>query len=134
MSINPNYYHNSNGHDLIEMFENDWMTGEQARGFLAGNVINYLTRYDQKNGKEDVDKALTYIQRIYDMDLEAGLFDFKTPYKINLSGFTKGKQLTGYLREKAILDMIDYLRNNSNSLENLQEASVLVDLLSKRLD
>lgn len=134
MSINPKYYQNSNGNDLIEMFENNWMTGDQVRGFLAGNVIKYLTRYDQKNGKEDVDKALTYIQRIYDMDEEAGWIAFKTPYEINLSGFTKGKQLTGYLREKAILDMIDYLRNDSKSSENLQEASVLVDLLSKRVN
>ena len=134
MSINPKYYQNSNGNDLIKMFENKWMTGEQARGFLAGKVIEYLSRYDKKNGKEDVDNALTYIHRICDMDEEKELLDFKEPYQINLSGFTKGKQLTGYLREKAILDMIDYLRNDSNSLENLQEASVLVDLLSKRLD
>lgn len=134
MSINPKYYQNTNGDDLITLFENNWMTGEQVRGFLAGNVIKYLTRYDKKNGKEDVDKAWTYIHRICDMDEELGLLDFKAPYQINLSGFTKGKQLTGYLREKAILDMIDYLRNDSNSLEKLQEASVLVDLLSKRLD
>lgn len=134
MNINPNYYQNTNGDDLITLFENNWMTGDQARGFLAGNVIKYLTRYDKKNGKEDVDKAWTYIHRIYDMDEELGLLDFKTPYQINLSGFTKGKQLTGYLREKAILDMIDYLRNDCNSSEKLQEANVLVDLLSKRVD
>ena len=73
MNINPKYYQNTNGDDLITLFENNWMTGEQARGFLAGNVIKYLTRYDKKNGKEDVDKAWTYIHRICDMDEELSL-------------------------------------------------------------
>jgi len=133
MSINPKYYQNSNGHDLIEMFENNWMTGDQVRGFLAGNVIKYLTRYDQKNGLEDINKALTYLKRLYDLDVDEGLIEDKTAYAVNLSGFTNGEHLTGYMREKSILDMIEYFKNSSNSEENLKEAMILVKLLAKRV-
>lgn len=31
-------------------------------GFLEGNVIKYVTRYKHKNGVEDIDKAIHYLQ------------------------------------------------------------------------
>jgi hypothetical protein len=31
-------------------------------GFLEGNVIKYVTRYKSKNGVEDIDKAIHYLQ------------------------------------------------------------------------
>ena len=32
--------------------------------FMQGNVIKYVTRYKEKNGKEDLLKAIEYIKRI----------------------------------------------------------------------
>ena len=32
--------------------------------FMQGNVIKYVTRYKDKNGKEDLLKAIEYIERI----------------------------------------------------------------------
>ena len=32
--------------------------------FMQGNVIKYVTRYKEKNGKEDLFKAMEYIDRI----------------------------------------------------------------------
>lgn len=62
MSINPEYYHKYhiewNGKD-IQPFNvlNDYTFG-------AGNVIKYLIRYKEKGGKEDLEKAITYIDLI----------------------------------------------------------------------
>ena len=30
--------------------------------FIQGNVIKYICRYDKKNGKEDIDKAIHYCE------------------------------------------------------------------------
>lgn len=37
------------------------MTDEAYRGYLVGNIIKYVSRYDLKNGIEDLDKASKYI-------------------------------------------------------------------------
>lgn len=62
MSINPEYYHKYhiewNG-NTIQPFSilNKYTFG-------AGNVIKYLIRYKEKGGKEDLEKAITYIDLI----------------------------------------------------------------------
>lgn len=35
--------------------------------FLAGNAIKYASRYEVKNGAEDVKKAIHYLQMVLDM-------------------------------------------------------------------
>ena len=37
-------------------------------GFLAGNVIKYVTRYRSKNGAEDIRKAIHYLQLILEFE------------------------------------------------------------------
>jgi len=37
------------------------LTADAFKGFLVGNVIKYVARYDKKNGREDLDKAKVYI-------------------------------------------------------------------------
>ena len=37
---------------------------EQVVGFYKLNAIKYLTRYQQKNGIEDLKKAMVYIKRL----------------------------------------------------------------------
>lgn len=36
-------------------------SSEQYIGFLKGNVLKYIMRFERKNGVEDLDKALTYL-------------------------------------------------------------------------
>lgn len=36
--------------------------------FLAGNVVKYVTRYKQKNGAEDVRKAIHYLELILEFE------------------------------------------------------------------
>lgn len=37
---------------------------EQVEGFLRGNAIKYLQRYDKKNGVEDLRKAKHYVEML----------------------------------------------------------------------
>lgn len=72
MSINPEYYHKYSiewdGKD-IQPFNvlNDYTFG-------TGNVIKYLIRYKEKGGKEDLEKAITYIDLILE-NLALGYID-----------------------------------------------------------
>ena len=56
---NPRYY----GHDeaVIECIE---YIESHAFDFLEGNVIKYVTRYERKNGVEDLKKASWYLDRL----------------------------------------------------------------------
>ena len=66
--IEPDYYHNgTDGADVIEMIYRTFPF-EHFRGFMKGNVIKYVTRYDRKNGPEDLKKAHTYLDRLRDYE------------------------------------------------------------------
>jgi len=56
---NPSYY----GHDqaVIECIE---YIQSHAFDFLEGNIIKYVTRYEGKNGVEDLKKASWYLDRL----------------------------------------------------------------------
>lgn len=64
--IKPDYYQ-QNGMDVIDFIET--MQGEQAaKEFCRGNVLKYVTRFDKKNGVEDLQKAQTYIARLIELE------------------------------------------------------------------
>ena len=42
------------------------MTKEAYRGYLKGNVLKYVWRYEKKNGVEDLEKAQWYLKRLID--------------------------------------------------------------------
>lgn len=52
----PTYY--GTGFDVIDFCQKNNLD------FMQGNVIKYVTRYKEKNGKEDLLKAIEYIDRI----------------------------------------------------------------------
>ena len=54
--INPSYY--GTGLDVIDFCQKNNLD------FMQGNVIKYVTRYKEKNGKEDLLKAKEYLDRI----------------------------------------------------------------------
>ena len=54
--INPSYY--GKEFDVIDFCQKNNLD------FMQGNVIKYVTRYKDKNGKEDLLKAIKYIERI----------------------------------------------------------------------
>ena len=49
--------------DLIDNFS----TPEEYDGFLKGNIIKYLHRYNFKNGLEDLEKAQWYLNKLIDV-------------------------------------------------------------------
>lgn len=60
---NPVGYQLANGKELKELLP-DLMGKEQTAGFYKGNAIKYLTRYREKNGREDLEKAKQYIDML----------------------------------------------------------------------
>ena len=46
-----------------------WMTPEQFTGFLWGNVIKYIARWQDKGGVEDLRKARHYMDKLIEVQL-----------------------------------------------------------------
>jgi hypothetical protein len=44
-----------------------WMTPEQFKGFLWGNVIKYIARWQDKGGIEDLRKARHYMDKLIEV-------------------------------------------------------------------
>lgn len=66
--LRPDYYKGKDGKDLFARFESGLLTKEQAQGFYVGNVMKYITRYQGKNGVEDLKKARTYLDRLIEFE------------------------------------------------------------------
>lgn len=60
--INPEHY-KTGGIETIDFIKAK-LTGEQFKGYLAGNVIKYLSRFEHKAGEEDLQKARWYLNRL----------------------------------------------------------------------
>jgi len=60
--INPSHY-TSGRIECIESIEAS-MTPAGFKGFLKGNCIKYLYRYENKNGKEDLLKCQWYLEQL----------------------------------------------------------------------
>lgn len=43
------------------------MTKEQFEGFILGNIIKYISRYQEKGGKEDLQKASHYLDKLLEI-------------------------------------------------------------------
>ena len=59
----PSHYNNGKKMetwDVIEQFVSD----EQYKGYLVGNILKYLHRYEQKDGAADLDKAIEYTKKL----------------------------------------------------------------------
>jgi len=65
--IKPEYYQRS-GQDLIDHFDTGVLSSAQFTGFMVGNIIKYVVRYQGKNGLEDLLKARTYLDRLIQVE------------------------------------------------------------------
>ena len=45
----------------------EWMSEEQFEGFLRGNVIKYIARYNAKGGLQDLEKSAHYLKKLIDI-------------------------------------------------------------------
>lgn len=65
-NIVPDYY-NKGGIDVNEFAERKFPV-DQLRGFYRINIIKYVTRYEDKNGVEDLIKAKTYLGKLIELE------------------------------------------------------------------
>jgi hypothetical protein len=62
----PAHYH-KNGIDVIGFSELQFDAAE-LKGFYRINVLKYVTRFDRKNGLEDLKKAQFYLKKLIEME------------------------------------------------------------------
>lgn len=62
----PNHYQSNKGLEVIDVIEafTDGLVGIEATD--TGNVIKYICRWKKKNGIQDLEKALWYLQHLVD--------------------------------------------------------------------
>lgn len=57
----PSHYCLPSGKQLIELLQSDLLTRKEFIGFCKGNVFKYVSRYQAKNHREDLEKAKQYL-------------------------------------------------------------------------
>ncbi|MCX6359767.1 MAG: DUF3310 domain-containing protein [Armatimonadetes bacterium] len=62
--INPDHYSNGGRAETIDIIAKlGW-----GRDFCRGNILKYVTRYQDKGGIEDLQKARTYIEFLIEIE------------------------------------------------------------------
>jgi hypothetical protein len=64
--INPSHY-KSKSKETIERLQDNLTQGE-FKGYLKGNILKYLDRYEHKNGVEDLNKAQWYLNKLIELE------------------------------------------------------------------
>lgn len=59
--VGGSHYKRFGNHQPWEVFAK-WLTPEELKGYMKGTVIAYLAREAEKNGRQDIEKALHTIQ------------------------------------------------------------------------
>jgi hypothetical protein len=62
-NINPEHY-KSMGLECIDCIQGAVMDLPGMQGYLTGNVMKYIWRFQRKNGVEDLNKAKWYLERL----------------------------------------------------------------------
>lgn len=65
-------YGMEDGRQLFEHYE-EMFTADEVRGFYKLNIIKYITRYSEKNGIADLEKADVYLDQL--AEFEKGKLD-----------------------------------------------------------
>lgn len=65
-------YTTGSGKQLYDVFEDDLLEPDEARGFYKGNIYKYVKRYPKKNGIEDLEKARAYIDLLIKLEKKLG--------------------------------------------------------------
>ena len=62
-NVNQPPHYNTGDIECIQAIQAS-MTTRQFQGYLKGNIIKYIWRYEYKNQKEDLQKAQWYLARL----------------------------------------------------------------------
>lgn len=93
--VNHPAHYNAGGIECIDALEAATIGLEGIEAFCTANAIKYLWRWKRKNGEEDLQKAIWYINRIIDRagkppEERKGLFDMTE----NKHGFEPKQEIT----------------------------------------
>lgn len=75
----PSHYVLEDGSDSMASLKKI-LGREQYKGFLRGNALKYLIRYEQKDGIKDLKKALDYIERLAKLEEDLDDEEYKKKY------------------------------------------------------
>lgn len=69
--VNPDHYKSEKGFQVIDVMEafTDGMNGIEAVD--TASVIKYICRWKKKNGLQDLEKAMWYLQHLIDFERKA---------------------------------------------------------------
>ena len=81
--MTPAYYVLEDGSDSMDVVAKI-LGKEQFKGFLRGNALKYLIRYELKGGIDDLRKALDYIERLASLEDEPVDSVTEEPHKSDL--------------------------------------------------
>lgn len=120
--INPDHY-KSGAIQTIDYIEAKGL----GRGFNAGNVIKYVSRYRKKNGLEDLNKALWYLKRLIALE-EAGLEDTDEnaaalPAKTFVVTMTDGSRV-GTRLSGTILDLLSIMIDEGKDVTSISNITI----------
>ncbi len=62
----PSHYQTAGGIEVIEYIAS--LLGDNVKYYYLGNVIKYVSRFDKKNGVEDLEKARFYLNKMIEME------------------------------------------------------------------
>lgn len=83
--INPRYYKRGN-FETIDVILDIAQHLDGDEGYLVGNIIKYISRYDEKNGIEDLRKARWYLNKLIELLKEKGkLYNSDLPTRAEVS-------------------------------------------------
>lgn len=68
-NVDHSNHYNQGGKETIEILK-DFLTENEFKGFLKGNVLKYMHRYYFKNGLEDLSKAQWYLNKLRETESE----------------------------------------------------------------
>ena len=66
MVSHPNHYQSSNGLEVIDVIEAFTSDLKGIEAVDTANAIKYICRWKHKNGKQDLEKAMWYLQHLID--------------------------------------------------------------------
>lgn len=66
MVSHPKHYQSKNGLEVIDVIDAFTSELKGVEAFDTANVIKYICRWNSKNGKQDLEKAMWYLQHLID--------------------------------------------------------------------
>lgn len=99
--MTPAHYVLEDGSDSMDLIAKI-LGRDQFKGFLRGNALKYLIRYELKGGIEDLRKAMDYIERLANLEEEPADWEAEEPCKSDSRSFIEALESLGTALENAI--------------------------------